>query len=155
MWVCPPTAVIIFGLRDPTIIGSRPDTKKLLFAATRFQFKESIKGASSADRPLMLQTNETNARKNALKNRFFYKTAPINKGQSPRNKYLVWDRKWVNLLFFTSLPFGPRLPFWTASCPSKLLFFLKGFILRSTNTLFAVLPSCLFPSTSVTPGIPL
>ena len=130
-WVCPPT-VVILGLRDATTIGSRRDTRKLLFAATRFQFKESIKGASSADRPLMLQTNETNARKNALKNRFFYKTAPINKGQSPRNKYLVWDRKWVNLRFFTSLPFGPRLPFWTASCPSKLLFF-NGFDLRSTN----------------------
>ena len=87
-WVCPPT-VVILGLWDATTIGSRRDTRKLLFAATRFQFKESIKGASSADRPLMLQTNETNARKNALKNRFFYKTAPINKGQSPRNKYLV------------------------------------------------------------------
>ena len=87
-WACPP-AVVIFGLWDATTIGSRRDTWKLLFAATRFQLKESINGASSADRPLMFQTNETNARKNALKDRLFSKTAPINKGQSPRNKYLI------------------------------------------------------------------
>ena len=67
MWVCPPT-VVIFCLWDPTIIGSRPDTKKrLLFAATRVQFKEPIRGASTADRSSMLQLNETNLRKNALK----------------------------------------------------------------------------------------
>ena len=44
MWVCPPT-VVIFGLWDPRIIGRHPDTKKLLlFAVTRFQFMESIRG---------------------------------------------------------------------------------------------------------------
>ena len=120
MWVSPPT-VVIFGLWDPTIIGRLPDTKKLLlFAATRFQFMESIRGASSADRSSMLQKNETIYGRTHKKNRFFSKTAPINGGQLPRNKYLIWDSQPD---FLTSLLFAPRSPFWTASSPSKLLFF--------------------------------
>ena len=137
MWVCPPTAVIIFGLRDPTIIGSRPDTKKLLFAATRFQFKESIRGASSADRFFMLQVNENNLRKNALKQSILLQEC-TNQWSTVATKQIIDSRQIKNEPdFLTCLLFGPRSPFWTASCPSELLFF-EVFLLRSTNTLFVV-----------------
>ena len=41
--------------------------KHMLFAATHFQFTESMRGASSADRSSMMQLNETNLGKNAKK----------------------------------------------------------------------------------------
>ena len=59
--------VVVFILWDPTIIGSRADTKKQLVVVRRgrFRFTESRRGASSADRSSMLQMNETDLRKNA------------------------------------------------------------------------------------------
>ena len=58
--------VVIFGLWDPRITGSRRDNKKqLMFAVTLIQFAESIWGASSAGRSSTLQSNETDLRNNA------------------------------------------------------------------------------------------
>ena len=125
MWVRPPT-LIIFGLWDPTIIGSRPDAKKLLlFAATRFQFMQSIRGASSADRFSMLQTNEINLRKNALKKTILLQNS-TNQWRAVATKQIFDLRKIMSQPDFPpSLLFGPRSPFWTASCPSKLCSSLK------------------------------
>ena len=132
MWVCPPT-VVIFCLWDPTIIGSRPDTKKrLLFAATRVQFQEPTRGASTAERSSMLQLNETNLRKNAFKKSILLHDC-TNQWRAVATKQIFDSRRIKSQPdFLTSLLFGPRSPFWTASCPSKLLFFWKDlfFVLR-------------------------
>ena len=135
IWSVGALLVIIFGLWDPRIIGSRPDTKKQLFAATRFQLTEWIRGASSADRSSMLQMNETSLRKNALKKSIDSSPRLHQSMEGSRRETNIWFETNSQPNFLTPLPFGPRSPFWTASCPSKLLFF-KGFILRSTNTLF-------------------
>ena len=56
--------------------------------------------------------------------------------EGSRHETNIWFETNKELpIFLTSLLFGPRSPFWAASCPSKRLFFLKIFILRSTNTL--------------------
>ena len=130
--------VVVFILWDPTIIGSRADTKKQLVVVRRgrFRFTESRRGASSADRSSMLQMNETDLRKNATPPRLFSNTTEQWRAVATKQTFdLRHIKTWPNLL--DSLLFGPRSPFWTASCPSKLLF-LKSFIIRSTNTLFAI-----------------
>ena len=119
MWVC--LLLVIFGFWDPTIIGSRPDMKKLLlFAATRLQLMESTRGASSADRSSILQMNDTNLRKNAIKNRFFSKTAPINVRAVATNKYLIWD-KW-STWFSDFFPIWTPIAFLDCSLPVETLF---------------------------------
>ena len=132
IWSVGALLVIIFGLWDPRIIGSRPDTKKqLLFAATRFQSTESVRGASSADRSSMLQMNETNLRKNALKKSILLQDC-TNQWRAVATKQ-IFDLRQIKSQpnFLTSLLFGPRSTFWAVSCPPKVLFFLKRFFLRS------------------------
>ena len=129
MWVRPPT-LIIFGLWDPTIIGSRPDAKKLLlFAATRFQFMQSIRGASSADRFSMLQTNEINLRKNALKKTILLQNS-TNQWRAVATKPIFDLRQIKSYLFFWLLSsldpdrlFGLLLARRNACSSWKYLFF--------------------------------
>ena len=62
------------------------------------------------------------------------KTAPINEGSGNEKIFGSIPIKW-SPSFLISVLVGPRSPFRTASCLSKLSFFFKRFLRRSLNTL--------------------
>ena len=68
----------------------------MLFAATHFQFTDSMRGASSADRSSIMQLNETNLRRNANIYIYIYSSPRLHRSMEGNlqetNTYLIRDK---------------------------------------------------------------